>query len=835
MLRRILLLQLCLLVGFIGVTRAQVPTATMSKDQLKQIRVDDLTDDQIRQLVNEMKKNKITFDQVDEYAAQNGIPDEEVTKLKARIQRMGLDRELTDSVIKDTSSENFDEQGRRLNDSDTTDYWDQKLRRLRSKEEYERELRRRKIFGAELFSNKNLTFEPNLRMPTPPNYRIAADDELIIDVYGYSEVQHQLKVTPEGYIRIPYLGPVYVNGLTMEEARNRITKQLSTIYGGIKTGNTFVQVSLGNIRSIRVLLIGEIERPGTYSLPSLATVANALYVSGGPGENGSFRNIQVIRNGQPIATFDLYDFIARGDLANNVVLQDQDIIKVNPYRTRVELAGEVKRPAIFEAKENESLQQILDYAGGYTDKAYREIIRANRVTNRQREVVNVPAAQIASFQLRSGDQFFVDSILTRFTNRVTISGAVFHPGEYALEEGMTIGDLIRKADGIKEEATLTRGVIRRLQADFTPSMISFNVANVLSGSQNLALEREDSVVIYSKMGLRELYQVKISGEINQPGQYVYADSMQLEDLILIAGGLRDAASLKHVEISRRIRNGTADSSDNRMAIIQQFDINEDLSSNPSAAAFALQPFDEVMIRRAPAYMAQANIEIGGEVLYPGQYAINSKQERISDVLRRAGGLRPEAYPEGAVLLRKTFVNESDSAFLTNKLEVFYNKMQDSSDIIRLKSAMERKEQLLGINLDLILKNPGSKYDLLLEEGDVLKVPKKLQTVQVFGEIYFPKKVRFERSIGFRDYIRGAGGFTTQALKRRSYIVYANGEVKNTRKVLFFNSYPKVKPGAEIYVPTKKERKGLSGQEALGMASGLASIALIIVTLIDRTR
>jgi protein involved in polysaccharide export with SLBB domain len=745
---------------------------------------------------------------------------------------MGLDRELTDNAGKDTSTETVDESARQVND--TIDYWDQKLRQIKSKEDYERELRRRKIFGTELFSNKNLTFEPNLHMPTPPNYRIAANDELLIDVYGYSEVQHQLKVTPDGYVRIPYLGPVYVNGLTMEEARVRITKQLSSIYGGIKTGNTFVQVSLGNIRSIRVLLIGEIERPGTYSLPSLATVANALYVSGGPGENGSFRNIQVIRNGQTAATFDLYDFISRGDLTNNIVLQDQDIVKVNPYKTRVELLGEVKRPAIFEAKENESLQQILDYAGGYTDKAYREIIRANRINNREREVVNVPADQIASFQPRSGDQFFVDSILTRFTNRVTISGAVFHPGDYALEQGMTVGDLIRKADGVKEEAALTRGVIRRLQADYTPSMISFNVADAVEGRQNLVLQREDSVIVYSKIGLRELYQVKINGEVNQPGQYVYADSMQLEDLILIAGGLKDAASLKHVEISRRIRNG-ADSSDTRMAIIQQFDINADLRNNPGAAAFGLQPFDEVMVRKAPSYMEQANMQIGGEVLYPGQYAINSKRERISDVIRRAGGLRPEAYPEGAVLLRKTFVNESDSAYLTNKLEVFYNKMQDSSDILRLKSAMERKEQLLGINLDLILKNPGSKYDLLLEEGDILKVPKKLQTVQVFGEIYFPKKVRFEKNIGFRDYIRGAGGFTTQALKRRSYIVYANGEVKNTRKVLFFNSYPKVKPGAEIYVPTKKERKGLSGQEAIGLASGLASVALIIVTLLDRIK
>jgi len=832
MLKKILLLQLCLLVGFCAA--AQIPS-TISKDQLKQIHVDDLSDDQIRQLVAKMKQNNISFDEIDEYAADNGISDTEVIKLKARIQQLGLDTVLSGKGGKTTTanSDTSEELDRMVND--TTDYWNDKLRRLNSKEDYERALRRRKIFGSELFNNRNLTFEPNLRMPTPPNYQIAANDELIIDVYGYSEVQHQLKVSPDGYVRIPYLGPVYVNGLTMEEARTRITKQLSSIYGGIKTGNTFVQISLGSIRSIRVLLIGEVDRPGTYSLPSLATVANALYVSGGPGENGSFRNIQVIRNGQPIATFDLYDFLAHGDLTNNVVLRDQDIVKVNPYKTRVELAGEVKRPAIFEAKENESLQQILDYAGGYTDKAYHEVIRANRVTNRQREVVNVPASQIGSFQLRSGDLFTIDSISNRFTNRVTITGAVFHPGDYALEPGMTVGDLIKKADGVKEEAALARGVVRRLQADYTPAMISFNVQSALNGQQALALQREDSVVVYSKMDLREQYQVKIIGEVNAPGQYVYADSMQLEDLILIAGGLRDAASLKHVEIARRIRNNSADSSDSRMAIIQQFDINADLSNNPGAAAFALQPFDEIMIRKAPSYAEQANIEIGGEVLYPGEYTINTKQERISDVLRRAGGLRPEAYPEGAVLLRKTFVNESDSAFLTNKLEVFYNKLQDSSDIERVRSAVQRKEQLLGINLDLIIKNPGSKYDLLLEEGDVLKVPKKLQTVQVFGEIYFPKKLRFDNSISFRNYIRGAGGFTSQALKRRSYIVYANGEVKNTRKVLFFNSYPKVRPGAEIYVPTRRERRGLSGPEAIGMASGLASVALIVVTLLDKIK
>lgn len=833
MLKKVLLLQL-LLMAFGYCVHAQI--SGMSQSQMSQIKVDNLSDDQIRQLVAQMKKNNITYSQIDDYAAQRGIPDAEVAKLKARITQLNLDKELT-SKGNTNDIFNQDTTGRQYNDqSDTIYYWREKYKRIKDKEDFEKEQRRRKIFGTELFSNQNLTFEPNLRMATPPNYKIATDDELIIDVYGYSEVQHVLKVSPEGYVRIPYLGPVYVNGLTMDEAKTRITKQLGTIYAGIKTGNTSVQVSLGNIRSIKVTLIGEITRPGTYTLPSLATVANALYVSGGPNENGSFRSIDVIRNGKSIATFDLYDFLLHGDLTNNVVLQDQDIVKVNPYKMRVELLGEIKRPAIFETKERETLQQVIDFAGGYTDNSFRDVIRALRVTSKAREFVNIPADSVAAFRLKSGDKFYIDSIINRYTNRVTISGAVFHPGEYALEEKMTIGDLIKRADGIQEIAATSRGVIRRLQDDFTPAIINFNVLDAISGKNNLLLQREDSVVIFSKLAIREPYLVKIGGEVNQPGYFTYGDSMHLEDLILMAGGLRDAASLKHIEISRRIRTGGSyDSSDIRMAITDQFDINADLSGNPQVAAYVLQPFDEVVVRKAPAYNQQVNVLLDGEVVYPGTYAINTKKERISDVIKRAGGLRPEASAEGALLLRRTFSNEQDSTFLLSKLEVFNNKVRDSIDVAKTRATVERNQQLLGIQLDEILAHPGSKYDLFLEEGDVIRIPKKLQTVQLFGEVYFPKKVRFDHNFSFRTYVRGAGGFTSQALRRRSYIVYANGEVKSTRKTLFFNSYPKVKPGAEIYVPAKPERKGLTAAATVGLASALASFALIVVTIINSSK
>ncbi|MCK7558120.1 SLBB domain-containing protein [Chitinophaga sedimenti] len=774
MIKKLLLLQLFVLVTLCVNARV----STMSSEAMKQMKVENLSDDQVRQIVAEMKRNKMDISQIDAYAQQKGIPASEVQKLKQRIVALNLEKELTTTTKSDNTVTDSDT--RTVDEATSTPMTHDELKALQ---------RRRRIFGSELFSNKNLSFEPNLRMATPGNYQLAAGDEILIDVYGYSEVQHRLKVTPEGYIRIPNLGPVFVNGLSMDEARERITKQLATIYGGIRSGNTFVSISLGNIRSIKVLLIGEVMAPATYTLPSLATVANALYVSGGPTENGSFRNIRVIRNGKLIATFDLYDFLSKGDLTNNVVLRDQDIVRVNPYTTRVELAGQVKRPAIFEAKEGETLQTILDFAGGYTDLAYRDNINVQRINKKEREVLTVPSSQIGSFSLKSGDRFYVDSILNTYTNRVTISGAVFHPGDYALTQGMTLADLIKKADGVREEAALNRGLIRRLQADRSPAYVAFDVEKVLSGPQSQVLQREDSVFIFNKADLKESYQVKISGEVNKGGYFAYADSMHLEDLILLAGGLRDAASLQHVEISRRLRNVTYNGTDTTLAIIRQFDITPDLRSEN--AGFVLQPFDEVTIRRSPIYNEQGNVYLDGEVLYPGWYTINSRAERISDLLKRAGGLRQEAYAEGAVLLRKTFLNEGDSALLSSKLDLFYSSLKDTTAISKVQNTISKKEQLLGIQLERVLENPGSKYDLLLEEGDVIRIPKRMQTVQMFGEVYFPKKVRFDKNYTFRDYVRGAGGFTSSGLRRKSYVVYANGEVKSTKRVLFLIVIPKL--------------------------------------------
>ncbi|PUZ28128.1 capsule biosynthesis protein [Chitinophaga parva] len=824
MLKRILLIQLFLL-GLL-VANAQIQNITPA--QASQVNVDNLSDSQIRQIVADMKQNGMTMDDINLYAQQKGVSQDEADKLKSRIMQLGLDKELTQAAKKTDASQTAPQTSDRRWSGDTSaiDLFGQK-NSLRQNP-------KSRVFGADLFNNKNLTFEPNLRMATPLNYKLATDDQLLIDVYGYSETQYNLTVTTEGYIRIPNVGPIYVNGLTMSEAKARITKQLSTVYSTISSGQTSVQVALGNIRSIRVLMIGEIENPGSYTLPSLASVANALYVSGGPSENGSFRSIQVIRNGSVVTTFDLYDFLSRGDLTNNIVLQDQDIVKVDPYKTRVEITGQVKRPLIFEAKEGEVLANILEYAGGFTDKAYKENIIAYRNNKREKEVENIPFADIGSFKVMSGDQFVVDSILNRFSNRVTIAGAVFHPGDYGLEEGMTVGSLIKKADGVKEDASLNRGIIRRLQADYAPSIISFNVQDILAGKSDISLEKEDSVIIFNKFSLRQAYTVAINGQVNNPGTYTFSDSMHLEDLVLLAGGLTDAASTTRIEISRRIRRGNFDPADSAKALVFQEDVDPTMG-NIAKQQFILQPFDEVEVRKSPVYSNQGIMMVEGEVVYPGSYTIVNKGEHVSDVIRRAGGIRPEGFTDGAVLLRKTFITDADSALLNNKLELFYSKVEDSTSAASVQKMLQRKYQLLGINLTDILKRPGSKYDILVEEGDVIKIPKKLQTVQLYGEVYFPKKIRFDNSSTLKDYIRGAGGYTSSALKRRSYVVYANGDVKATKKVLFFNRYPKIKPGAEIYVPAKKDKKNLSTQESIALVTGLATTALLIITLIDKLK
>jgi len=822
MLRRIVL---CGLIS--AFTALFLPAAAQQGNQqdFSNVHVDDMSDAQVRTFIRQVQASGLGDDQLEQIAAAKGMNQTEIAKLRQRVEKIRRQdvanpkkRDETSRSVNNTGNQNnAAENSREQNGAVITE----EQQRLRSK-----------IFGASLFANSNLTFEPNLRLATPMDYQIGPDDEILIDIYGYSEASYQLKVSPEGNINVPLIGVVPVSGATIEQASSRIRTRLASVYPAIRTGATSVSISLGNIRSIRVVLTGDVVKPGTYTLPSVATVFNALYASGGPTENGSFRTIQIIRSGSVIAVLDVYDFLLYGSLKNNIRLQDQDVIRIPTYRNRVEISGQVKRNGIFETMSGETLADLLRFAGDFNERAYRARIKVLKNTETERKIEDITAAQFATYQPSSGDQFFVEEILNRFENRVRVNGAVFRPGEYELTSGLSLSQLIRKAEGLKEDAFVNRGYITRLKNDLTTEVISFNTAEIVSGAaKDIMLKREDVVTIPSIFDLREEYKLTIDGEVRNPGTFAYAENMTLEELIIKAGGLRESALPKRVEIARRIRNNTSLSDTMVTAQVFFVDIDRDLKK---AYNFILKPFDIVSVRPAPGYEVQRQVRIEGEVLYPGNYTITNKNERISDLVRRAGGLTTLAYKDGASLKRTgKKLTQSDVEAEQYKIQQFHalQKLNNDSADVNLNDVSVRNDYV-GIDLPRILRKPKASFDLILEDGDVINVPKQLQTVKVSGEVLSPSSVLYAGSKGFKNYIRESGGFSPKALKKRSYIIYASGSVASTRKFLLFNHFPSVKPGAEIFVPTKEERKNrLSTSEIVAISTGLATIATLIFTVL----
>lgn len=810
---------------------------SVSNQNLSNIKVDELSDDQIRSFIQQVESTGLTDAQLEQVAAAKGMKPAEIQKLRARVDKIknqGSSKAKPTKKNGDPSETNSG--GRELTvQSDTLST--SKL----SEEQAEKALLdfKPRIFGANLFKNSNLTFEPNLRIATPMNYIIGPDDEISLDINGDNEASYKLRVSPEGTIRIEYAGIVYVSGLTVEQASAKIKSKLASTYPGIGSGRTRVTIGIGNIRSIKVTLIGEVVKPGSYTLPSLATAFNALYVSGGPSENGSFRQIEIIRNNRIIGKLDVYDFLLRGIQSNNFRLQDQDIIRIPTYKVRVEFAGEIKRPALFEVLPNETLADVINFAGGFSDAAYSARVKVLQNTSKERKITDVFSSNYTSYKPRTGDKFIVEPILERFENRVVIEGAVFRPGQYELETGLTLSKLIKKAEGIKEDAFLPRGIITRLKLNNSTELISFDLGRVLSGSdQDVVLQREDIVNISSIFDLREEYKVSIDGEVRNPGIFQYSENTSVEDLVALAGGFKEGASSKRIEVSRRIRNSDITSISAKTSEVYQ--INVDKNLNFIGEKFTLQPFDIVNVRNETGYEVQRQVKVEGEVLYPGTYTITNKDERISDLVKRAGGLTPLAYTSGASLKRPgptvTDTNGKNSLSKDDETEDKFKKFKhlqrsskDSSDYIK-------KEEIVlnfnvGINLTRILEQPHSKSDLILEEGDIIRVPKQLQTVKISGEVLYPVTTIYSSGKVFKDYVSQAGGFSDRSLKRRSYVIYANGSVRSTRKFIVFNNYPIVKPGAEIFVPKKALKDNLSVQGLVGISTGLASLAAIIFTLI----
>jgi protein involved in polysaccharide export with SLBB domain len=798
----------------LSMVNAQVASG-INMQNLATVKVDDLSDDQIFTFWTRFKSNGLSINQLEAEASKRKMPVVEFAKLKQRIEN--INNQQNTPAAMGAGARSY--LGNAKEEMDKTA--DMAFASLKPK-----------IFGSELFSNKNLSFEPSLKMATPLNYQLGPDDELIIDIYGFSEETYNVKVSPDGFARLPYAGPVQVSGLTVDQAKRKIIQNLSKTYDRINTGETKVSVTLGNIRSIKVIIVGEVNLPGTYTLPSLATVFNALYASGGPGNNGSMRNIKVIRNNKTVSTLDVYEFILNGDAKGNIRLQDQDIIKVGSYQNRVELKGQVKREGLFEITKNESIKDVLNFAGGFTDNAYRERIKVIRNTSKQKSVADVSSDLFGMFTPKSGDVYIVDNILDRYENRVQINGAVFRPGFYALEEGLTVSKLIKKAEGLREDAFMTRAIIYRLKEDNTLEVLSFNAADIVSGkTKDVLLKREDMIQIASEKELKEGYNVSINGEVLRPGNFAYADNMRIEDLIIAAGGLKESASIKRIEVARRKKDADKLSKTGDIAIIKQFDVEKDLKDN-EASKFILEPFDVVTVFPSSGYVAQKTIRVEGEVLFPGVYTISKNDEHISDIIQRSGGLTASAFADGAILLRPKLQTITDQYIKENKLKALKKQTKDSNDLFdQIEEEGANGFDILGIDLAQILKKPNSKTDFLLREGDIIKIPFEKQTVMVSGEVLYPVRVKYKKSMGLRVYISNAGGFGAKAIKRRAYVVYANGTAKATKNFLGINFYPKIKAGSEIVIPQRPDRKTFTTLEFTSLLTAMTTLGLITFTLL----
>ncbi len=663
------------------------------------------------------------------------------------------------------------------------------------------------VFGASLFSNTNLSFEPNLRIATPRNYVVGPDDEIGIDISGASSDNLKLKVTPEGAVKVPNIPPIFVSGLTIEQAQARIIDRLrkSGYQGlGVPGSGTYANVTLTNIRSIHVTLVGEVVRPGTYTISSLGSAFNALYLAGGPNPGtGSFRKISIIRGNRIVRTIDLYDYILRADQRDNIRLMDQDVIRVADYQSHIELTGQVRRPAIFELLPGETFKTLLSFAGGFADDAYRASITLRRNTDRERQIKTITEAQIADFLPQSGDTYFVGKILERYGNRVQLAGAVMRPGDFALEPGTeTVRQLINRAEGLRKDAFTNRATIIRELPNLDKENLTFDLGKLMRGEiADIPLMAQDILTVLSIRDLREEYLITVEGAVNKPAAIPFISNMSIADLIANAGGFQESAKPNLIEVARRIRQDSATTGTSALEIFR-FSVDRDLrisplesSSETTNSSFHLQPFDIVYVRTSPTYETQRQVYIGGEVMQPGSYAIFNRQERVADVIKRAGGLRPQAYLPAAWF--------------------------------------KRAGQIVGTDMRKILDSPTVEDNLLLNPNDTIYIPRRPEIVSIQGAVLNPALVSYKSSYTFDDYVSEAGGFIEDARDRKAYVMYPNGRQARTHHFLFFKTRPRVDPGSTVVVPFKPfdNRGRLSPGERISILSLLATLAFALTNVL----
>lgn len=863
----------------ISVPETQLAQSIMgySVEDLSTLNPAEISDNQLRMFISRAEQEGISIEEAFQMAQMRGLPTSVATQLRMRIQQLQMS-------------------GDTAFDPDTMGYGEQsQLELIFTRPDREETEEMSRIFGSHIFHHQETEYVPAQNIPTPLNYVLGAGDELTINIWGDQTNVYRVPVTGEGTVVIDNLGPVMVSGLTIQEATDVITDRLEDLYSGLDDSEgqqtTFARISLDRLRSIQVAVIGEAVNPGDYAVPSFSTVYHVLYRAGGPAENGSYRQIRVIRNNSIVAELDLYRFLVDGIQEGNIQLRDGDVIQIPTYHKRVEVLGELKRNDLFfEMKDGESVTDLIHFAGNFTDRAYTRQVRIHRTTPTERRIVNILQDDFPGAELKSGDVLHVDEILDRFENRITITGAVWRSGEFELREGMMLSDLINEAEGVRPDAFLNRGLINRLQDDYTLEQLSFSVSGVLNNpaEHDIPLKREDYIRIRSIHQMADEQTVQINGAVRNGGTYNYRTHMTLEDLILQADGFTDAASEARIEISRRIAGeGDPDTVSNELAEIFSIGITRDLELREEDRTFRLQPFDIVYVHRKPDFQEQRTVRIEGEVRYPGLYTLNTRTERVSDIITRAGGLTVEAYQPGARLIRKQdtidrpeieldFLSRDeivdDMLFTpvnpgagnaegepTDQMEVrsVQSDEFEEQSIEQRRSELNRQsirpvdadsvseeaeqsflmERRISINLPYILANPGTRDDLYLRDGDVIRIPKELQTVAISGAVMQNVEVRYREGAGMNYYIDSAGGFATNAQKGRIYVVYANGDVDRRKSYLFglIRNSPPIEPGTQIIIPAKPERERLTTGEIVSISAAVVGMSTSLMIAVDRLR
>ena len=680
------------------------------------------------------------------------------------------------------------------------------------------------VFGRSMFNNRKLTFEPNLNIATPENYRLGPGDEVLIDIWGASQTTIDETISPDGYIQVISYGPLYLNGKTVAEANEYAKKELSKIYAGIADGSSQLSLTLGQLRSIQINVMGEVRIPGSYTLSSLASVFHALYMAGGVNDIGTLRTVKVYRNNELISTIDIYDYIINGNMDGNVRLMDGDVIVVGPYDSLVKVAGKVKRPMIYEMKNEENVGTLLEYAGGFTGDAYTKNVRLIRKSGREYQIYTVDDTDFGAFRVMDGDSLFVDSVLTRYANLVEVRGAVYRPGMYQMGGDVnTIKELIDKAEGIRGDAFLNRAVLHRYKDDLTLEVLSIDAKGLLDGTvPDMALHKDDILYIPSIHDVQEDRTVSITGEVAREDTFAYGENMTLEDIILQAGGLKEAASTVRVDVSRRIKDSKALNDTDTIAQTFSFALKDGFVVD-GEPGFVLQPFDEVHVRRSPGYQEQQNIEIEGEIMFAGTYTLSTKTQRVSDVIARAGGVTNNAYVKGARLERR--MTEDERRRMQSALRTL--QMQRGNESLSEEDLNLGDTYFVGMDLEKALDHPGSEEDIVLREGDKIIIPQYTNTVKINGAVMHPTTISYLDNKKLKSYVDRAGGYAYRANKKRAYVIYMNGTIDRLKS----RSRKAVQPGCEIIIPYKQARGNFGVAEIVSLSSASASLATMAATLV----